>query len=362
MLCGKIERFKKVAEIAHKGFMDYREYLETGRYGVKYEGKILIYSKKKLSIDCHKFIKKNSIQLGLRNDFSNKIRSIYGKIALSKFDFINRTPGNVDAKFHAQLLMITNSNDFKLFDFENMTLKNFFSHEETYSIIKKAYHSMSPFFNTTIISFNDDKKCITEKIVRFIPYQEWTDTMVEQCVNEIGLSYTNYFSTITIEIKRNDFDAIATVSKLFKSQLPCEETKKRIADILTKNTSIKLCNAFLHGDMKLRNILRCGEKFSVIDFERSRNLVFFYDFFDLIFTELFVRNDPRLMDNLFLGNYDRILALLFNSLELTFNPNMKQYYVACYLAQKAIEFDALCVYPIQFYRTYLMILESFNNI
>ena len=174
-------------------------------------------------------------------------------------------------------VVMTTNEGFRFYNTTEKTTLHLFESEEEACLYRKCYSLFSPFFSLTISNITEAYSI--ENIIYNRHRKDWSKEELRTNYRMILENYSSYLRTaekflldIRTTIKISDAAGGDYIS-LCKDLL---EEIKPISNIIY---------VFSHGDLHLGNILFDGEKQYLIDFEKARNEVFYYDLFNVIYVE-----------------------------------------------------------------------------
>ena len=93
----------------------------------------------------------------------------------------------------------------------------------------------------------------------------------------------------------------------------------------------------VHGDMWSSNIIFNGGKYYLTDFERSGVRYSLFDFFCFMWSEYHLKNDDRLLQAYFKGDYDDYVRRMAESLGFPFLESSRELYLLAFLVEISTE-------------------------
>ncbi len=327
-----IIRIIKEAKEVKKTLLENQKYLKPGKYKVNTAYKKIGYISSKDSLD---FLEKNKFHLQRENGFFYKTKLIIRKSIETFFHVKIKN----DNEYNATLLMITNNNDLKLFDFEKQIIYNVFFDKILYEKIKEAYNTFGDFFNIPLLRCIDEQQIIIEKYIEFIPFQQLKKEQDNEAIKEIFENYYNYF----LSLNKNKIKWIKVQNLIKCLEQSIDKNNKHLIEKLIdkipkKNYNDKFPIVKCNGDMVFNNILYNNEKYCFIDWEYTKEFIFFYDFFNIITLEAYTGN-YKYLNYYFSGKYDEHFNKIFNIFNIDFND--KQYYLDLFVLFKSLYINSI---------------------
>ena len=144
-------------------------------------------------------------------------------------------------------------------------------------------------------------------------------TIIEPLLKKISFSSLEVFPTI-LSIYTNYYEAINNGDLEF-----CH------IDVEDEMNMCKLPILMTHGDLWKSNVIYDGEKVYIIDFEHSKNRVFYYDLFTYMLMDFAFFNDLSIWQNYLSGVYDQAFSRAFSALGVVYYPCYKIKYYKVFL-------------------------------
>lgn len=235
------------------------------------------------------------------------------------------------ATFRGQIAMSTDSG-YRYFDYKRGESCKVFNNLEEAAQTNNAFLTFRSFFKTTILSINNDY-CI-EKIINNKPRNEWNEA-------EVLFSYKhiieNYISYIKFVGDKKQF-VIRPVG--YGISLPNSinaACKSLYLDIVANISSLnEVCYMFCHRDLHFGNTLMEGDKLYLIDYDFSKEEVFFYDLFNVMYVEFSDWHNTNLLD-MYLREDNEISSLFrgaFSAIGTQFESSKKVEYIYVFLLSR----------------------------
>ncbi|MHB1153384.1 MAG: phosphotransferase [Eubacteriales bacterium] len=252
-------------------------------------------------------------------------------------------------------------NNFKIFDLYNKKILHIFTKKEAY--LKKLfnYNHFNHYFNMPLIINKDENNLlIIEEYRDFKKYNSWNDCDFKIVMKDIFMKTIKYFSSI---VGKLDYTLKTPINLLERKE------DNFINDILNGiNDALKNTNfpkILLHGDLWTSNILLDNKNKNVryIDFELSKEFIFFYDIFYLMWSEFNIYKSHKFLEFLLSGEFDSYFALIFNMFRLNFTVQHKIDYLNIFFLSHYCEwlYKADKTTKQVFYNKYKMFMDFARN-
>lgn len=231
--------------------------------------------------------------------------------------------------------------NIKIFDFYNKEIMIFFPSYENFSAYNKTYSVFANYFHIPSILKMDENVCmITEEMIVFKPTSLWVESDYNLVVSDYFDKMIRYSENAVNEgnfrVSTNR-DFIKTLKNFNQIEVFIKENH------VDKLLDINFPHINIHGDLWSSNILyrATDEKVFYVDWERSKEKIFFYDFFSLIWNEAYLKGKGFLIDQYIKGQWDEELQLLFEVFNLKYDRYMKKAYFALFLIIYLIEWHGV---------------------
>lgn len=330
----EVAEYQKIKLLMNKNL----KFLCNGTYKTLTTGKRISYIADKKNM---KFINQSFKQLNKNKKTISSSIVIRVKIILSTFIFI-RIGTVLESSFKGSIIMLLYGNGVKIFDLENKkVLTNYDFNFVTYQKIKNAHDYFMKYFKTTIIEFCDENLIFIERYLDFIPSVEWSSQDKENCFISLINSYLNYIKNfnkgkITTESPQELLRKIITTKKSFEKTELFQLLKKIIIQCTYEFERI-----LIHGDLKMDNILLYKDEFYLIDFELSRECIFFHDILNFLVFDALNIQDMSYLNNFLNGEYDIYFKKIFEAFGNDYKENNKIIYLTTYVLEKITYFEDL---------------------
>ena len=223
----------------------------------------------------------------------------------------------------------------KIFDLSSHKVLSLYSKKEEYTSIIDSYIYFKQHFPMPNILYTDEKQLfIIEQLILFQPNSLWVKEDYLYVIEDIFKRYITYAEACKENVKYC-FISPTDYMKIFEIN-----DDKYISEIRSKIPkdllSIHLPALRLHGDLWTTNILvQKSDRYSIhyIDWEFSQDLLFFYDFFNLMWVEVYNHNNYLYIDNYVNGMYDHYFNELFLIYNLKYEPKFRMEYFHVFFLQ-----------------------------
>ncbi|MCM3600542.1 hypothetical protein M3175_07355 [Robertmurraya korlensis] len=217
--------------------------------------------------------------------------------------------------------------DKKIFDLVNNKVLTVFFDRKEYQSTLNNYEYFKDYFPMPPIIFRDDKKFITiEELFYFHPVNDWKEEDLSLVMGDIFNHYLQYLNDC--EIMGNYYYAKSTIDLI--KELPTSEEILFIQNQIDSGLfETEFPTLKLHGDLWAANTLLIkDEKNQVlyIDWEFSKELIFFYDFFNMMWLDVYMKNRFFIFNEYVNGIYDQYFKSVFSLFNLTYDSKHRMDY------------------------------------
>jgi hypothetical protein len=220
--------------------------------------------------------------------------------------------------------------DKKIFDLENnKVLTIFFDQREYQSVLTNYEHFKDYFPIPNIIWTNSKKSLMIEELIFFHPVNHWKEEDFLFVMEDIFIRYLHYLR----DCKTIGGYSSEKAKELVKTLPNCEEIVFIQNQINPELWEMEIPTLKLHGDLWAANTLLIkGEENQVkyIDWEFSKELFFFYDFFNMMWLDVYMKNRFFLVNGYVNGDYDQYFKSIFSLFDLTFYRKYRMDYFHLY--------------------------------
>lgn len=213
--------------------------------------------------------------------------------------------------------------DKRIFDLSRNKVLTIFTNEKDYRLVIENYAYFKNYFKMpAIIWTNDEHLLIMEELITFQPKHGWSQNDYYTVMEDIFYRYTDYFHACEVK----GIYMYTSPADLLHS-LPVSEEFYFIRN----NIDIELFDLpipclKLHGDLWTSNtLLKKENNYEVhyIDWEFSKEFTFFYDFFMMMWLEVYMNNNYIYIEKYIQGEYDYFFKKIFSIFHLTFHPHLR---------------------------------------
>lgn len=311
-----------------------QRFLLPGKYSLALSGKRVAFIKNKKSISF------------LSNNLNQMVRDKSQKSSLVK-NLIKYFLGSINtirigklenSEFQGTLLMSTFKGEAKIFNFDKEVVIHFFNSKNDYLKLKENYYEFKDYFFIPILSFWPKEIASIETYLNFTPSKFWHDNEKNTAIQVYLNNYTQYVMDKEEQGFRKNY-LKETLNSIDRINHPIiNKLNSHLSELnLNENWPV----ARVHGDLNFNNILLVNDKYYFIDWEYSSNLIFFYDFFNLIFTEAIDHEDYNFIENYLNGDYDKAISRLFNEFNFEYINKLKFNYLVIFIIIKIAKFEMI---------------------
>lgn len=210
----------------------------------------------------------------------------------------------------------------KIFDFQNNKVLSILTDAAEYLHVLETYEQFKDNIPMPAILFtNEEQLLIVEELIVFKPNDNWVEEDYLYVMADIFTRYIDYFKSCDM----NGISTFLSPSHIV-SALPDEQLTLYIkTKINPELMNLPLPLVKLHGDLWTSNTLIEAETYQIhyIDWEYSKELFFFYDFFTIMWIEFYENDYEVYIENYVKGEYDHQLMAVFILFNITFQPALR---------------------------------------
>ena len=260
MIGNYIESLYNIALRNKKVIKKYKQFLKAGRYRSNCAGNIV----------CH--VQHKSVAIGT---YDEKIRGVLANVLYPlTVCFQYKVPLSEDkTSFKGEQILISSSGkEIKIFSYDKKRILTRYESPEKMQKITKARKFFSKFFpEVPYVCYNMEDQSIEEELLETSAYE------LDAAIRFIFSDYAQY-----IRIAEKKYENKTHIYDRFEVDFG-----------ISVSSSIKenICSIVTHGDLWSSNILRANDKYYMIDYEHVGFRHFYYDFFCLIFHEMFINDN-----------------------------------------------------------------------
>jgi hypothetical protein len=216
--------------------------------------------------------------------------------------------------------------DKKIFDFETERVLTIFSDKKDYNNHLSHYAYFKNYFPLPEIVWTKSKDLLLiEELIFLKPYNQWCKEDFLFVMRDIFNRYHNYF----IDCYRKGNYVLSSPNQLFVSLSNGFEMDFIKKSIHNELLDLKFPCIKLHGDLWTANTLldkHESNKVMYIDWEYSNEFLFFYDFFNVMWLEVYMYDNDFYIKRYFEGEYDVEFSNVFSIFDLTYHPEYRLTY------------------------------------
>lgn len=319
----------------NKRFSQIHKYLAEGIYSVNYAKKIFYRNDHQVINYLTTYFNvsfddaRNKTIVQKLNSFlptSKKVKKARHEEVLFKGSFV---------LFSNKLKSESQYGDVKLFDFDKSEILTSYFSASSYQ--KKLHDTLyfQKYYNTPVLlSFSDDELITIEKLIDYIPLNDFTKENYLKTTNDILVAHLGYFKECNVGqsikyIKPNRFFEYENChpdnvrSLLILQSLIGEAWQK---------TDLPLI--YQHGDLSYSNILLSKtDRTFLIDWEHASYYTFFYDIMWPWQNEAINKNNYFLIKCYLNGVFDKCLVEIFSVFGFEFKPSYRVSYFSIMLSE-----------------------------
>jgi len=216
--------------------------------------------------------------------------------------------------------------DQKIFDIKNKKVLTIYAHKEDYQTVLAHYAYFKEYFPVTSIYWKDDEKqLIMEELIFFQPNKIWEEEDFLYVMETVFHHYANYLNTCKVN-GLYSYHTLSSVLESLQDDPKIDYIKSKISPELQ---SLPIPSVKLHGDLWTSNILLMNgtqNQLKYIDWEFSNELYFFYDFFCMMWLEVYMKENYIYIEKYVRGDYDYHFGQIFSLFHLTFDSRLRNAY------------------------------------
>jgi thiamine kinase-like enzyme len=241
--------------------------------------------------------------------------------------------GMVDNFSGTVFLPVGSSNgykDKKIFDLVQKKVLTLFGEKADFMSVLSNYEYFNDFFQLAKIVWSDEKKLlIMEELIISVPKNTWK---MDDYLFVMVDVFECYFDYLSFCYSKHKFNQV-TVNEIVIS-LPDDPEITYIGNQINNELlHMKIPKIKLHGDLWSANTLLTKadkKQITYIDWEFSRELPFFYDFFNMMWLEFYMYNNDLYIKKYVNGEFDRPFIKIFALFDIPFKSEYRLAYFAIY--------------------------------
>jgi hypothetical protein len=253
--------------------------------------------------------------------------------------------------------------DSKIFDLSRNQVLSIFTNKDDFCSVINNYENFKEYFPMPpIMRADEEELLIIEELILFEQNHTWIKDDYSYLMMDIFKRYYDYFTVCT------------------DKGIDSYNSPRDLLDFLTNRSEINFIRNYinpelfdmkfpwlrLHGDLWTSNTLlvKAEKKYVFyIDWEYSREFIFFYDFFNLMWLEVYVNNNHFFIEKYAIGDYDYYLKRIFPLFNMTFNDKFRLDYFGIFFLnffnERVAHLDKID--KIDFLKQYKGLLEKLNS-
>ncbi|WP_165786631.1 phosphotransferase [Heyndrickxia camelliae] len=306
-------------------FYKYQKFMSAGIYAYDNSIKFIARSDHYTAHKANQIFQQNYNQVFIRL-FILLLRKILfnHKIRISNF---HHHLDNFSGSVYRPVRSITGYSDSRIFDFDHQKVLNLFATRSDFYSTLKNYEYFQEFFPLPkILSKDEENLSVIEELIQFQQYSEWDEHDKCYIIDEIFKKYIHYFHAC----KKRENVLYNKLSSFLPSDRESYEIQWFIDEIHPMLLNMKYPCLKLHGDLWTANIMlikKDSNQIYVIDWEYSNEYLFFYDFFNLMWLEVYVNHNEFYLNKYVRGEMDIYFEKIFAIFDLTFQKEHRLGYL-----------------------------------
>ncbi|MFZ3591236.1 hypothetical protein ACOI1C_18825 [Bacillus sp. DJP31] len=216
--------------------------------------------------------------------------------------------------------------DRKIFDLENNKVLTIYLDKKGYHTVLTDHDLFREYFPMPTIIWADDQQLTTiEELISFHPVNQWKEEDLQFVMEDIFIRSFYYFNECLSKRVYSFTTAIDIINTLPNREEVNFIKNKINPDLL----ELEIPVLTLHGDLWAANTLLVKGKTNqvkYIDWEFSNEFTFFYDFFMMMWLDVYMKNRFELINSYVNGDYDQHFKRIFSLFYLTFASKYRMDY------------------------------------
>src|SRR5699024_3316525 len=219
----------------------------------------------------------------------------------------------------------------KIFDLINNKVITFFGDKGEYNHKINSYLHFKQYFDAPNITENDKSELLLiEDYIESKNNSDWDGKDFDYVIEDIFERSIRYFRDCK---KRKEYrldNPLSFIDNISTENLISPFKKKHITEELE---SVKYPFIRLHGDLWTSNILiniNNDNDIYYIDWERSKDFIIFYDFFSLIWNEVYHKGNSIYLEKYMSGQYDEYFIEIFQIFEMSYKRECRKEYFSVF--------------------------------
>ena len=175
-------------------------------------------------------------------------------------------------------IVMTTNEGYRLYNLKDNTTLHLFKNENEANLYRKCYSLFSPFFSFTTCEMTDAYSI--ETIIMNKHRKMWTK-------EELYSIFYALLDSLTAYLQSAEKESVDIESKIKISERAGKDYCGLCKDLLEEARSfVNPVYVFSHGDLHFGNILFDGKTQYLIDFEKARKELFFFDLYNILYVEV----------------------------------------------------------------------------
>lgn len=247
-------------------------------------------------------------------------------ISFKGFNIILKKNNDSFEKFKGQIFIPFNDlQGFKVFDVNSNRVLISYLNKKEYNKKILTYNYFKPFYKIPTMYLKEPINMIViEEIINYKKHENWKEYEYDYVIKENFKTYYNYYCNI----KRKKEYTIRNIKDI-TNRVINNNYGNIVIDYLIENSDLEIINSKmpmikLHGDLwRLNILLNDNYDLYYIDWDRSDDYIFIYDFFSLIW-----HNNNYYLKKYFNGEYNKYFLEIFSIFNIDFyKSNLLEYII-----------------------------------
>lgn len=213
--------------------------------------------------------------------------------------------------------------DNRIFDFSHQKVLSIYTKKEDYHSVLSIYENFKVHFPMPeILWTNEQQLLIMEELILHQPSSMWVMDDYSYVINDVFERYLAYFKAT----QKKGITSYLSPKDLFDSLLKDERINCISRQLNVELFDLQIPCLPLHGDLWTSNTLLVkadAYEIKYIDWEYSKELFFFYDFFIMMWIEFYWNSNDIYLEKYAKGDYDHYFIKIFSLFNLTYNPSLR---------------------------------------
>lgn len=251
--------------------------------------------------------------------------------------------------------------DYKVFDTVNNKVMTIYPDQIYLNRVKHYAETFGVYFPMPeIYQINEEKYYLIERLISYHKHYLWTEEDYDHVLEKVLSFYETYFNSV----RKTGYQTMRFCDKIIN--IPNLLIERELSFICKELLELPFPEIALHGDLWTANVLyeKAEGQIYFIDWEFSGEKPFFYDFFNLIWLEVYLKNNHYFIKKYLLGNYDTALERMFAIFGIKYDKEKKIAYILLYFIQFC--HDRLRYFSAEdrnrYFRKFESMIESMQNL